>query len=129
MQERYYLFHTTAQYLWCFLIIAISVSVLVAQLFLTLCDPVDHSLPDSSVRGILQAGILEWVAVLSPFSRVSSWPRDWTRVSCIAGSFLTSASPGKHNNWYSSSNDFLIKFSVFRYSTTVLLGLAFWGRN
>ena len=41
----------------------------------------------SSVHGILQARILEWVAI--PFSRGSSWPRDWTRVSCIAGRFFT----------------------------------------
>ena len=37
--------------------------------------------------GILQARILEWVVM--PSSRVSSWPRDWTRVSCMAGSFFT----------------------------------------
>ena len=37
--------------------------------------------------GILQARILEWVAY--PFSRGSSWPRNWTRVSCIAGGFFT----------------------------------------
>ena len=37
--------------------------------------------------GILQAGILDWVA--SPFCRGSSWPRDWTWVSCIAGGFFT----------------------------------------
>ena len=50
--------------------------VKVAQLFLTLCNPMDGSPPDSSVHGILQAGILEWVDI--PFSRGSSWPRDWT---------------------------------------------------
>ena len=48
--------------------------VLVAQSCPTLCDPVDCSLPGSSVHGILQERILEWVAI--PFSRVSSWPRD-----------------------------------------------------
>ena len=48
--------------------------VLVAQLSLTFCDPVDCSPPGSSVRGILQAKILEWVAI--PFSRRSSPPRD-----------------------------------------------------
>ena len=51
------------------------------------CDPVDWSPPGSSVHGILQAGILEWVAI--PFSRGSSRPRDWTRISYIAGRFLT----------------------------------------
>ena len=52
-----------------------------------LCDPMDYSLPGSSVIGILQARILEWVAI--PSSRGSSWPREWTRVSCIADRFFT----------------------------------------
>ena len=56
---------------------------LVAQSFPTVCDPMDCSPPGSSVHGILQAGILEWVAV--PSSRGSSPPRDGTQVSCIAG--------------------------------------------
>ena len=46
-----------------------------------LCDPTDCSLPGSSVHGISQARILEWVAI--SFSRGSSWPRDQTRGSCI----------------------------------------------
>ena len=46
-----------------------------------------HSLPDSSVHGILQTRIWEWVAM--PFSRGSSQPRDWTQVSWIAGRFFT----------------------------------------
>ena len=50
------------------------------QFCLTLCDPMDCSLPGSSVHGILQARILEWVAISS--SRGSSWPRDQTCVSC-----------------------------------------------
>ena len=41
----------------------------------------------ASVLGILQARIVEWVAI--PFSRESSWPRDQTQVSCIAGRFFT----------------------------------------
>ena len=49
----------------------------------TLCDPVDCSLPGSSVHGILQARILEWVTI--SFSRGSSQPRDRTQVSCIGG--------------------------------------------
>ena len=53
----------------------------------TLCDPRYCSPPGSSVHGILQARILKWVAI--PFSRGSSWPMDWTRVSCIAGRFFT----------------------------------------
>ena len=53
----------------------------------TFCNPVDCSPPGSSVHGSLQAGILEWVAI--PFSRGSSWPRDWTQVSWIVGRFFT----------------------------------------
>ena len=58
-----------------------------AQLCLTLCDPMDCSLPGSSVHGILQIRILECVAI--PFSRGSSQPRDRTQVSDIAGRFFT----------------------------------------
>ena len=50
-------------------------------------DPMNCTLPGSFVCGIFQARILEWVAI--PFSRGSSWPRDWTWVSCIAGRFFT----------------------------------------
>ena len=52
------------------------VCVSVTQLCSTLCDPMDCNPPGSSVHGILQARILEWVAI--PFSRGSSWPRDHT---------------------------------------------------
>ena len=55
----------------------------IAQSCPTLCDPVDCNLPGSSIHGILQARILEWVAIY--FSRESSWPRDWTWVSHLAG--------------------------------------------
>ena len=58
----------------------------VAKSCLTLCDPKDCSPPDSSVHGILQARILEWVAM--PSSRGSSQPRDQTHVSCIECGFL-----------------------------------------
>ena len=47
------------------------------------------SLPGSSVRGILQARILEWVAI--PFPRESSWPREWTQVSCLADRYFTAS--------------------------------------
>ena len=59
----------------------------VTQLCPTLCDPMDCSLPGSSIRGILQARVLEWVAI--SFSRRSSQPRDRTRVSHIAGRCFT----------------------------------------
>ena len=55
----------------------------VAQSCPTLCNPMDCSLPGSSVHGILQARVLEWLAV--SFSRRSSQPRDRTRVSSIPG--------------------------------------------
>ena len=55
----------------------------VAQSCPTLCDPMDCSLQGSSVHGIFQARVLEWIAI--SFSRESSQPRDWTQVSCIAG--------------------------------------------
>ena len=48
----------------------------------TLCDPMDCNPPGSSVHGIVQARTLEWVAISSP--RGSSWPKDWTHVSCIS---------------------------------------------
>ena len=51
------------------------------QSCLTLCDPMDSSPPGFSIHRILQARILQWVAY--PFSRGSSGPRNWTRVSCI----------------------------------------------
>ena len=57
-----------------------------SQLCLTLCDPMDCSPLGSSVHGILQARILEWVAM--PSSRGSSRSRDRTWVSCIAGRFF-----------------------------------------
>ena len=59
----------------------------VAQLCLTLCDPMDYSPPGSSIHGIFQARVLEWVAI--SFSRGSSWPRDRTWVSHIAGRHFT----------------------------------------
>ena len=60
------------------------------------CDLVDWSPPGSSVYGILQAGILEWVAI--SYSRGSSQPRDRTYVSCLSGRFFTTGFPGKTLN-------------------------------
>ena len=57
----------------------------------TLCNPVDCSPPDSSVHGISQARILEWVAI--SFSRRDSWSRDQTHASCLAGVFFTIEPP------------------------------------
>ena len=63
------------------------VKVLVAQSCPTLCDPMHCSPPGSSVHGIFQVRILEWVAI--SFSRGSSWPKNWTRLTHIAGRCFT----------------------------------------
>ena len=68
------------------------------QLCPTLCNPMDCSLPGSSVHRILQARILEWTAM--PSSRGSSWPRDRTCISYISllhwqADSLPLAPPGK----------------------------------
>ena len=92
----------------------------VAQPCPTLCDPMDCSLPGSSLHGILQGRGLEWVAI--SFSRGSSWPRNWTRVSRIPGrSFNLWATREGHNCQvakpnYSSYN--LKSFRNSRNSTT-----------
>ena len=74
-----------------------------------LCDPMDCSLPGSPLHGILQARVLEWVAI--SFSRGSSWPRDRTRVSSIPGRCF--------NLWatreavtFSESSSYLIRWHV-----------------
>ena len=67
--------------------------VLVAELSPTLCDQMDCSPPGSSVHGVLQAKILEWIAM--PFSRGSSQPRDQTHVSSTEGRFFTAETSGK----------------------------------
>ena len=59
----------------------------VAQLCANLCDPMDCSLADFSIRGIFQPRVLEWDAI--SFSRGSSRPGDQTQVSCIAGICFT----------------------------------------
>ena len=65
----------------------VCVFVLVTQLCPTLWDPIDCSLPASSVLRILQARIQEWIVI--PFSKGSSWPRNWTQISCTEGRFFT----------------------------------------
>ena len=62
------------------------------------CDPIDCSSPSSSLYGIFQSSIPEWIAI--PLSRESSWLRDWTWVSCIAGRFLATEPPGKPSYKY-----------------------------
>ena len=58
----------------------------------TLCNPMNFSLPGSSVHGTFSERILEWVAL--PSSRGSSQPREQTCISCIAGGFFTPEPPG-----------------------------------
>ena len=64
---------------------------LVAELCLTVCDPMDCSL-QSSVHGISHARILEWIAI--SFSRGSSRPRDWTHVTGFGRQILTAEPAG-----------------------------------
>ena len=83
--------------------------------------PQDCSLSGSSARGILQATKLEWVAI--SFSRGSSPPRDWTRVSCVAGRFFTIWVTGKSKNKESS----LGSEAGFPEKVIATLGLKQWG--
>ena len=63
------------------------------QSSLTLWDSMNSSLPGSSVHGIFQARLLEWVA--TSYSRGYSKPKDWTLVSCVADEFFTAEPLGK----------------------------------
>ena len=71
---------------WCWVGDVMCMRVLVAQSCPTLRNPMDSSLPDSSVHGILLSRMLEWVA--TSFSK-EIFSRDWTQVSCIASIFFT----------------------------------------
>ena len=71
---------------------------LVAQLCLTLCNPMDCRLQGSSIHGIFQARVLEWVAM--SFSRGSSRPRDLTRVSHVIGRHFTVWATRVLNKYY-----------------------------
>ena len=77
----------------------------------TLCDPMDCSPPGSSVHGILQARILEWVAI--PFSRGSSRPRAQAKISCIAGRLFTIWATGAAPFYIYSSGYISISISQF----------------
>ena len=86
-----------------FVCVCVCVCVLVTQLCPALCHPTDCSPPGSSVHGILQARILEWVA--SPSSMGSSQSRDQTQVSCIAGRFFTIWATREAQDWRPTSLD------------------------
>ena len=75
----------------------LKVKVLVTQLCPTLCDPMDYNLPDSSVHGISQERILEWVAIC--FSRGSSQPSNQTCVSCIGRQILNHCATWEAPQW------------------------------
>ena len=76
---------------WQFLFRSLCVCIRSFKLCPTPGDPMDCSLPGSSVHGILQARILEWIAM--PSSRGSSWPRNGTCIMspAVAGGFFTTS--------------------------------------
>ena len=88
----------------------------VAELVLILCDPTDGSPSGSSVHGIFQAGILEWVA--TSYSGESSWPRDQFVSPALAGGFFTIAPPGKPNAVYYVWWKWIALWSLIRRSRT-----------
>ena len=95
---------------------------LVAESCPTLCDPINYSLPGSSVHGISQARILEWV-VISSFRR-SSWPRGWARISCISMWTLYQwAIREDHVNYYFCVNNACIYINILALSWTLFLQL------
>ena len=90
----------------------------VAQSCPNLCDPVDCSLPGSSDHGILQARILEWVAI--SFSRGSSQPRDRTQVSSIAGRCFNLWAVYEGSNFSTFSSTLVTVFSILLIIVTLL---------
>ena len=84
----------------------------------TLCDPVDCSLPGSSVHGILQARILEWVAI--SFSGGSLWLKDRTQVFCIAGRHFTL--------WATREGLLLLLYYFNIISVSVVKSISLWKR-
>ena len=83
--------------------------------------------PGSSVQRIPQAGILEWVAI--PFSRGSSWPGDWTWVSCIAGRFFTSWVTLEHIQGQKTRCRNFMVWKCWNRTESVLLSLWNYVRN
>ena len=80
----------------------VALKVNVTQSCPTLCNPMDCSLPSSTIHGILQARRLEWFAI--SFSRWSSRPRDWTQVSCTVGRCFTIQATREHKNKQPNEN-------------------------
>ena len=100
--------------------------VLVPQSCPTLCNPMDCSPPHASVCGILQARMLDWIAIL--FSRGSSWPRFQSGASCIAGGSLLSEPPEisqrkmVHKENKQAANFWGWSWSQIQFSWCLLLG-------
>ena len=106
------------------------------------CNSMDCSPPGSSVHGIFQARILEWVAI--SFSRRSSPPKDWTQFSCFAGWFFTlwAMDSGDHFSWgeaasmlvFPQTSSFL-GWAIGEFNLRVVFGpprestRALWGRK
>ena len=104
----------------------------VAQSCPTLCNPVNCSLPGSSVHGIFQARVLEWVAI--SFSRGSSRPRDWTQVSLIVGRRFTfwavpTAKYLVHAHWGTGSYYYILQFCVSSLPISTLWNILFLFSN
>ena len=94
----------------------------IAQSCLTLCNPMDCSLPVTPIHGILPARVLEWAAIF--FSRGSCQPRGQTRVSCSADRPFPSEPPGNSKNHvlFSMSLYTLLRiFSAIRYGIPFLV--------
>ena len=89
----------------------------------TLCDPMDCSLPGSSVHGIFQARVLVWVAIT--FSRRSYWPRDRTQVSCIVGRHFTALPFTYNSTYFSMELDLLFSYILGVSSFVCLLLFCF----
>ena len=85
-------------------------------------DPVDCSLPGSSVRGTLQARTWEWVAI--SFPRGSSPPRDQIHISCMADGFFTTEPPGKPISTYVQKKSPTI--SMGRYNHSLCMRVCFY---
>ena len=83
----------------------------VAQSCPTLCDPMDYSLPGSSVHGIFQAIVLEWIAI--SFSKESSQPRDWTQISHIVDRRFTVCNLSQKAEKQISSKGYLLNYSLY----------------
>ena len=101
----------------------------------TSCDLMDCSLPNSSVHGIFQARIVEWV--VRPSSRASSQHRDQTWVSCIAGGFFSPEPPGEPLSGGGNSSGHREEGGGFRPSSFLFRGpqkgtasfTGLWGRG